>query len=253
METTELKKSLEELGFSNAEATVYVSLLEQGSGSAGPLISSTGLHRNVVYTALEHLKARKMVSEGLVRGVKHFSIASPETLSQEFKKKSVTASDVVQEITQRLPNQAQEITIHQGNDEYLALLTGLLSSLPKGSDKYVLGTGGEGFMRFTMQPIWKAYHEVASDQEVRIHMLAYDSQRSAIEPEIAGNPLYEVQYLPDEIENPAGIHIYPAIDTVLNIIYSDEAIPVTAIKIRNKALTKGYLHLFENLWRSSEK
>lgn len=253
MDISTLRNYLKELGFSNSEATVYFALLEHGSGSTGPLIASTGLHRNVVYTSLEHLKARKLVSERLIRGVKHFSLTSPEVLSQEFQKKSQIASMMTEEILKRLPNQSQEITIHQGNDEYLTLLTSLLKSLPKKSDKYVLGTGGEEFMQLTMRPIWKPYHEVASDREVRIHMLAYDSQRSAIERDVEGNPLYDVQYLPDEIENPAGIHIYPAINTVLNIIYSNETTPVTAIKIRNKALAEGYLHLFENLWRSAEK
>ncbi len=253
MEISTLKNHLEELGFSNSEAIVYLALLEQGLGSAGPLIASTGLHRNVVYTSLEHLKARKLVSERLIRGVKHFSLTSPESLTQEFQKKSQIAGVTTEEILRRLPSESQEITIHQGNDEYLALLSSLLHSLPKKSDKYVLGTGGEEFMRLTMRPIWKSYHAVASDQEVRIHMLAYDSQRSAIEPDTTGNPLYDVRYLPDEIENPAGIHIYPAIDTVLNIIYSNETTSVTVIKIRNKALAEGYLHLFKNLWRTSEK
>ena len=108
-------------------------------------------------------------------------------------------------------------------------------------------------MQQTMRPIWEAYHAVAREQDIRIHMLAYTSQRTALESDIANNTLYTVRYLPDEIENPAGIHIYPAIGVILNIIYSDNTTPVTAIKIKNSALTEGYLNLFKNLWKMGVK
>lgn len=51
------------------------------------------------------------------------------------------------------------------------------------------------------------------------------------------------------MENPSGIHIYPEVNTVLTIIYSDKNRPVTAIKMVNPSLVKGYLNLFGNLWK----
>jgi|GEM_PF-1779201 len=243
-----IKSNLEKLGFSAHDATVYLALLGTKEPIiAGPIISETGLHRNIVYTSLEHLLARKLVAERAIRGKKHFSIASPTVIKDEFARKALLAKETRQTITEAMTHDAQEITIHSGNEEYLALLTGILSSMPKGSDKYVLGTGGEAFMRTTMRPIWKHYHKVAEAQEIAIHMLGYESQRGAIEPDIAGLDYYDVHYLPNEIENPAGLHIYPSVGIVLNIIYSDKNTPVTAIKIKNKALTEGYLNLFKNL------
>ncbi len=239
---------LQSLDFSANDAVVYRALLKHGPCQAGPLISETGFHRNIVYTSLAHLVDRKLVAERLVRGKAQFMATDPTFLADIFADKAALAARVAEEIRIEQAHPAQEITVHRGNEEYLSLLVSLLKRMPRGSKKYVLGTGGEAFMRVTMRPIWNAYHEVARSQDVRIHMIGYESQRGAIEPWIQKESLYNVHYLSPTLENPSGIHIYPDLDTVLNIIYSDDHEPVTAIKIGNAALARGYLQLFHNLW-----
>jgi len=248
MPNLSLKSSLVEIGFTPQQSAVYLSVLAHGPCTAGPIISETKLHRNVVYTALDHLIGKKMISERQVNGRKRFALASPDSLAQEYEKKASLAQKLAKEITTLSTHELQEITIHQGNDEYLNLLTGIIKSLPKNSIAYVLGTGGEAFMRQTMLPIWDKYHQVAHARHLQIKMLGYEPQKSAIAPSAAQEGNYEVRYLPANMENPAGIHIYPDAGIVLNIIYSDEQTPVTAIKIKNPSLTRGYLNLFENLW-----
>jgi sugar-specific transcriptional regulator TrmB len=245
----ELKNKLIQLGFPSTEVEVYLALLAMGSAQAGPIISKTQLHRNVVYTALSHLSKKKMVAEKTVRGVKHFSTTEPLTFSDEFEQKAQLAKNVAKEILETMPKGEQEITVHQGNVEYLQLLISLLGSMPKGSTKFVIGTGGEDFMQTTMRPIWKKYHKVARAQKMKIKMIAYESQRDAIARDVAKEGMYEMRYLSDEIENPSGVHVYPEADTILNIIYSNKENPVTAIRIKNKQLVQGYLNLFNNLWK----
>jgi predicted transcriptional regulator len=244
-----LSQDLLRLGFSANDAAVYLALLKQGPCMAGPLITETKFHRNIVYTSLEHLQARKLVSEKTIKGRKQFMVTDPERLAAEFSEKAVMAKTVSHELRTRLTIIPQEITIHQGNEEYETVLTSIIRSLPKGATKYVLGTGGEAFMQETMIPIWEAYHRVVHAQHLKIRMIGYEPQRRAIDPWTAKEEIYETRYLPPQLENPSGIHIYPEVDTVLNIIYSNEQTPVTAIKIQNAALTKGYLHLFQNLWK----
>lgn len=250
---SELKNGLIELGFTTSEAMVYLALLETGKTTAGPIISKTQLHRNVVYTALDHLLARKLVSEQTSRGVKNFALSVPLQLNIEFTEKAKIAKQLTEAITLKLSGNIQEITVHEGNEEYLALLTGIIKSLPRGSTKYVIGTGGESFMEATMRPIWKKYHEVAKSQGIKIKMLAYAHQRDILRNDVSKEKIYEVRYLPSDMENPAGVHIYPEAQTVLNIIYSDASTSVTAIKIKNLALVNGYLNLFHNLWKGAKK
>lgn len=253
MENINLKNNLLKIGFSEHDAEVYLALIKKSPCTAGPIITATKFHRNVVYTSFSHLISRKLVSESEKSGKKLFSLTSPQFLIEDYKNKVDLVKETVKEISNLLPKEKQEITIHEGNEEYLALLTGIIKSMPRGSVKYVLGTGGEKFMEYTMRLIWKKYHKVANVQGVNIKMLSYESQRCSIEPDISNETIYDIRYLPDNIENPAGVHIYPAVNTILNIIYSDEKTPVTAIKIKNSALTQGYLNLFNNLWKIARK
>lgn len=237
------------LGFSENDALVYTTLSNLKTTTVNPIIAKTGLHRSLVYTSLEHLVAKKLISEFENRGKKNFTVISPDILIEEFNEKQNIAKIVAKDIKEKIASNIQEITIHQGNEEYLALLTSLVRQLPKGGTKYVMGTGGENFMKETMRPIWEKYHQVISDTQISIKMIGYKNQKEAFEKEIAGEKMYKVRYLPSDMENPAGIHIYPEADVVLNIIYSDQNKPVTAIKIKDKNLVKAYLNLFNNLWK----
>jgi sugar-specific transcriptional regulator TrmB len=253
MAEKQIKSALLALGMTDHEVNVYLTLAELGACTSGPLIAKTGFHRNVVYTALEHLVDRKFVLESQVRGKKQFVVADPGVIAREFSQKAEIAQNAADEISIIAKREKQEISVHEGNEEYLALLTGLIRQLPKGGTKYVLGTGGEAFMALTMRPIWRKYHKVAKGQGIKIKMIAYESQRKAIAKEVAKEGIYEVRYLPDDIENPSGVHIYPEAGTTLNIIYSTDDRPVTAIRIKNEELVKGQLNLFKNLWKSAKE
>ncbi len=244
-----LETQLLDLGFTANDAAVYLALAKHGPCMAGPMITETGFHRNIVYTSLEHLRARKLVSEKTVRGRTQFAITDPIRLANEFEEKAERAKDLAQELRSRLTATPQEITVHQGNEEYFALLAGIMKSLPKGATKYVLGTGDDIFMQETMLPIWDEYHRIARAQKLSIRMIGYEPQRKAIDPWIKKEGIYDMRYLAAHLENPSGIQVYPEAGIVLNIIYSNEQTPVTAIKIQNESLTKGYLNLFENLWK----
>ncbi|MDB5259138.1 MAG: transcriptional regulator TrmB [Candidatus Taylorbacteria bacterium] len=243
------KINIIDLGFSENDALVYQALIQDGPSPAGNIISKTKLHRNVVYTSLDHLIDKKLVSSKKKNAKAIFESISPDILVTEFKEKQKAAEDLLEYYAETSKNkEVQEISVHEGNDEYLRLLTTLLESMPKGSTKYVLGTGGEDFMKYTMHPLWEQYHKAASKNSIRIRMLGYSSQKASIEPDTKEMKMYETKYIDSANPNPAGIHIYPEIDTVLNIIYSNKYLPVTAIRIKNKALTAGYLNLFNNLW-----
>jgi sugar-specific transcriptional regulator TrmB len=239
---------LMKLGFSENDATVYLALAELKTATSNPLITNTGLHRSLVYTSLEHLVARKLISEFETKGKKTFSIVSPDILVEEFEENQKIAESVSKNIIHKMSAETQEITIHKGNDEYLALLTSLIKQLPNGGTKYIIGSGGEDFMEETMRPIWKKYHNAIDGAKITIKMIGYKNQKESFQKETEREGSYKIKYLDTSTENPAGIHVYPEAGVVLNIIYSNREQPVTAIKIKDQNLVKGYLNLFNTLW-----
>lgn len=243
---------LQSLGFSANDAWVYLCLADLKSSTADQIISKTGLHRSIVYTSLDHLLFRKLVESVETNKKKTFSVVSPSNLVAEFEEKALIADELAKNISSRLSSDSQEITIYRGNEEYFLLLSGLIKTLPIGGIKYVLGTGGIEFMEKTMLPIWDRYHRVAKKQKIKIKMIGYELQRQVIDPYVLKEGIYEVKYLLSDLENPAGVHIYPEADIVLNIIYSDDTHEVTAIKIKSKAFVQSHLNLFNNLWSKAK-
>ena len=109
-------------------------------------------------------------------------------------------------------------------------------------------------MELTMRKLWDRYHKAIRAQGIKIRMISYESHRTMLEKDLAGETdLYDIRYLPDNIENPSGVRIYPEAETIVNMLFSTAHQPVTAIRIKNDDLVRGQLNLFENLWDMGEK
>ena len=61
---------LKDAGLTDGEAKVYISLLELGSSSTGPIMEKSRIARSIIYHILEKLNAK--VKEALDRGEKVF-------------------------------------------------------------------------------------------------------------------------------------------------------------------------------------
>ena len=91
---TELS-ALEELGLSEAEAKVYLALLETGSTLAGPIIKKTALHRGTTYQILQRLIEKGLVSYVIKSGKRYFEATDPKhfkTLLKEKEESSMRSS-----------------------------------------------------------------------------------------------------------------------------------------------------------------
>ncbi|MEK7619802.1 MAG: helix-turn-helix domain-containing protein [Patescibacteria group bacterium] len=250
MDKKALRLSLLSLGLTDHESQVYVELVFLGTSTSGPLIKKTGLHRNVVYTSLEHLIEKKYVLESQIKGKKQFSVADPSVVVQEFEEKQRIATEIARAVSSLSVHPIQEITVYEGNEAYLNLLTEQIRKIPRGGASYILGTGGEEFMELTMRKIWDRYHKAIRTQGIHIKMISYESHREMLQRDLADQlDLYDIRYLPDDIENPSGVRIYPEAGVIVNMIFSTPTQPVTAIRIKNADLVQGQLNLFENLWK----
>ncbi|MBU1270375.1 MAG: helix-turn-helix domain-containing protein [Nanoarchaeota archaeon] len=81
---------LEDLGLSEAEAKVYLALLETGSTLAGPIIKKTGLHRGTTYQILQRLIEKGLVSYVIKAGKRYFEATDPNRFLAILKEKERT-------------------------------------------------------------------------------------------------------------------------------------------------------------------
>src|SRR3989344_6809423 len=107
---------LEELGLSEAEAKVYLALIETGSTLAGLIIKKTGLHRGTTYQILQRLKEKGLVSSVIKGKKQYFEPASPDRLIDTLKEREEKLQSIIPSLNEKLKasKEKQEVTVYYG-------------------------------------------------------------------------------------------------------------------------------------------
>lgn len=82
-----LLSSLQSYGLSEKESQVYLTLLELWSTIASSLSRRTGINRSTIYSLLEDLKRRGVITEVTKNEVKYYSAISPDLLFKKWEEK----------------------------------------------------------------------------------------------------------------------------------------------------------------------
>jgi len=83
-----LIKVLENLGLNEKEAKVYLACTKKGTSVVSEIAQSAGINRVTSYDILEKLKQKGLVSFFIKDKTKYFSSINPETLLEEFEKRT---------------------------------------------------------------------------------------------------------------------------------------------------------------------
>jgi HTH-type transcriptional regulator, sugar sensing transcriptional regulator len=107
------KELLRSLGLSNAEAVLYLSMLEHGALLASELVKVTGGKRPTVYYALRQLLDRGLVHVVASRGVKRFQAEPPEKLITLLSLRRDELQTQIDEVQAALP-ELEKKAAHEG-------------------------------------------------------------------------------------------------------------------------------------------
>src|SRR3989344_3115116 len=97
------KQLLQEIGLTNTEIKVYLSLLSIGVTSAGKIVEDTGIYRKNIYDALNKLIEKGLVTYVIENKIRYFQPKNPDNLLRylEEKKNKITEKEI--EIKNELP------------------------------------------------------------------------------------------------------------------------------------------------------
>ena len=133
-----VKEKLRELGFSEKEATVYLTLLGVGAAVASDIAKRAGLKRSTAYVILESLAEKGLVSAVDRRGVRLYHAAPAEQLVQYMRNMASRYEgfvDVAKVLSQKLKapraasTPAPKVQIFQGMDAVKSVYEDVLASL----------------------------------------------------------------------------------------------------------------------------
>ncbi len=194
-----LENQLEKLGLHKNETKVYLALFELGKVKAGQIIEQTGLHRNLVYTALEELVKKLLVSKVDHSGVAMFSINSPELLREIAEEQVNIANEVIGELKKKHEEQPRDIIIYEGEEGLKRSRNRVLSYDP-GDTMYVIGSKASSTPE--MEKYWRKFHSKRVDKGIGLKIL----YEQGVDPEDIEwrnkLPLSVAKYLPLNIDMP---------------------------------------------------
>lgn len=245
MDRLGLIRALGALDLGEREATVYVDLLKSGPSNAGPIIRRSGLHRQLIYSALGRLEQSGLCTVTSRNGRKVFQAASPRQLIELQRKRESAALSLIPDLERLQANalDALEVTTSRGIPEFRRNLILTLEEAAMG-DKVlrVIGGGDSETFYNTLGDFYHEYHSTGQRLGITKRLIASANRSTKFLERFALEKATELR-LSDTLSSPTYTRITPTLVTIE--VYGTDPI---VIQIRNRGVALSYREHFEALW-----
>ncbi|MCX6817439.1 MAG: winged helix-turn-helix transcriptional regulator [Candidatus Aenigmarchaeota archaeon] len=240
-----MKEVLKELGLTNNETEVYLTLLRKGSISVNEIAQRSGLHRQAVYDALDRLLEKGFVSFVIKNGKKYFQGIKPEKISEYLKEKEEKFNSILPGLIDltKLPREDTFVEVFKSKGIVKTVYSDIINEFQKKSgDVLISGVDERKFME---------EDKIALCQHLKKLQKLKCMERIMIKD---GDTYFvkgaqtEYRWVPAESFNPTPIYVYG--NKMAFIIWGN---PNYAIIIENKNLADSYRKQFNMIWKISKK
>ena len=235
---------LKDIGLSNAEIKVYLTLLELGTSTAGPILEKSGLQNSVV-----HMTLNKLIERGFVTFIKegkrnHYQATNPKHIIDFINEKKERFEEILPEllVKQQQAKEKPEIITFRGINGIKELLMELLEA--GGKEHHTFGSTAKSLM--LGDAWWVSYHKKRSQLGIKAKLLFNES---------LAHWKAEKKYPKSEVKyTKAGFE--PLTETIIRndkigvIIWSDKPLGIT---IHQKEAAKSYDQFFKIIWDGATK
>lgn len=236
---------LKEIGLTDSEITVYLSLLKLGSVTTGILTKETKLHKSRVYECLNRLIEKGLVSFVVKDFAKYFSATNPERLLDYLEEKKKLIDAEKEEIKKIIPELLNKTKFSEEDAEALFFkgregLKTIHSDILK-HGKEILYIGAKGKVITEIKYFFENYEKERVKRGISQKFLCSKEFKEEL---LKGRPLTEYKYLPEKLDSKTVVYIYA--DKVVNVIWSENPV---AIMIRSRDIAESYRNYFQLLWK----
>src|SRR3989344_4364273 len=245
--------SLREAGLTEGEVKSYLALLEIGSSTTGPIIEKTGIARSIIYTILEKLIQKGLVSVIVKEKTKYFQAANPKKIldyldekEKKFEKNKKEIEELLPELLSKKQTKKSETTMYFGLTGIRTAHENLYLKLGKDEEYYFLGI--PAFQPEEQHMYWKRDHQRRIKSGIKCRLLFNKDTDPKVLKNRNSYKGSEARYMFTDIKTPAAFLIYK--DTVTIILQHAETL---SIEIVNQSIADSFKAYFEEFWRRSEK
>lgn len=242
MKGNHTQELLIQLGFTQNESTIYITLLRHGVLKAGELISKTKLQRSVVYTSLSNLLSKKLVHKKDTKVLQYYA-ADPERILEIQRENLKDAELLVTQLNKERTALEKTAFVYEGNDIVTTVAMKSLTAT-KGSTIYFFGPSKFGVQE-NLEAFWQKYHTKRESLQINAKIL-YD--RFVPEDILKQRNTYKsckAKYLPLHTEVPISFVIW---DNHVAILVPGEK-PPTVFFIHSPQTAETLIEYFMYMWK----
>jgi sugar-specific transcriptional regulator TrmB len=238
-----IQKDLQTLGFTKNVSKVYLALVELGETKAGAIVKKTGMHRHLVYTALDELEEKKLVSRIQKGGVARFVPLSPEALLISVQQTQELATSIITNIQKlQTHTNTQKVIIYESLQDMAAAEMKLYDLMQPEETQYILGLSSKWFDLLGKERVQQLAHV---QNEKKFYIKGIGSYLTEHEQLYVAetNELTHFKMIPGVGSNDTEVNILQ--DRILIKVFVE---PYTCVEIINSKLAQDYRKYFETLW-----
>lgn len=244
----DLSQKLVQLGFSKNQAAVYSALIDLGQCKASEIIKKTGLHRNIVYEALDDLVLKKLAFKTSKGGVALFQLSDANTLIDDVQLQLSLAQEVSKEINTAREKSSHEIKIYEGMEGFKAHYASIIHEMEHTEDpqELLILASNQATEQLT-HPFFRGWDQQREEKKLKAKILFPVSKRAYAE-ELEGYSMTDTKLLPHAVSDPVGTRIW---NDNVSFMLSDH--PPFLISIKNKRFADSFREHFHSLWNQEAK
>ena len=245
----------EEIGLTKGEIKAYLALLKIGSSSTGLISKQSQVSRSKLYSVLDRLEKKGLVTHVDKNGVTYFQAVEPSKVSDYLKAKESKIKELTKKFEKFLPqleafhadsSKSQKVAVYQGLKGLTVAHEHLYLKLKKNDCYYYLGIPSN-------QPgahhlYWQRDHVRRSKLGIKCKLLFNQDTDVKILKNRNKYSGSEARYMPSSVKTPAYFLIYK--DTVMIAIAQKNPL---AIEIQSEDIAKSFKAYFDEFWSQSEK
>jgi len=240
-----IKEILKNLGMTQNEIEIYLTLLGKGELSVNEIGTKSGLHRQVCYDALDRLLEKGFVSYITKDNKKFFKALNPENILNYLDEKKQEVNSILPQLTQMLKTEQEEteVEVLRGKSVIRIIHNDLIETLKKVREPLcAMGVDEKKYLE-TDEIVMKQYVNKLRKNKLKEKLLTKESATIFSE-----GPQSEYRLIPDNLFNPNTTIIYG--DKIAIIIWGR---PVYGIIIKNKQVADANRKYFQMLWKNAKK
>ena len=246
-------KLLEQIGLTEGETKVYLTMIKLGETKTGPLAKEAEVSSSKVYKILDRLIKKGLAGHVIKGKIKYFSALEPKRIleymdkkEQELKQKKELVKKLIPELelSQRSTKQPEAI-IYNGFKGVTNFFRNILDELKKGEEYYVIGaTYGANIPG--LREFFYNYHKERSKKGIKVKMLANYETKGNIEKTTQKSA--DIKYLPAHFASNMQITFYK--NRAFITIWSENPM---GFLMENVEAVKSFKSYFDTLWKIARK